>query len=468
MLLTIATTHEPATDLGYLLHKNPARVHEFKLSFGTARVFYPEASAARCTAALLLDIDPVALVRGRGGRGSRDGLLTQYVNDRPYAVTSFLSVAISEVFGTALGGRSKERPDLVGQALPLTVRLAPLPCRGGEEILRELFEPLGYAVTAPGPPLDAAFPDWGESRYATVTLEGRATVADLLAQLTVLVPVLDAEKHYWVGEDEVEKLLRRGAGWLAEHPKKELIARRYLKHRWGLAREALARLAEGDEPDPDAAQEAKGAAEEVIEKPLRLNDLRLAAAVEALAASGAKRVIDLGCGEARLLRELMKRKQFQEILGVDASLRALEIAAERLHLERMPPRQRDRIELLHGALTYRDRRLEGYDAAAVIEVIEHLDPPRLDAFEKALFACARPGTVVVTTPNREYNAKFDNLTAAGFRHGDHRFEWTRAEFRDWAGRVAEAHGYEAAFQGIGEEDPELGQPTQMVVFTRCG
>jgi 3' terminal RNA ribose 2'-O-methyltransferase Hen1 len=465
VLLTITTTHQPATDLGFLLHKNPARVHEFKLTFGTAHVFYPEASETRCTAALLLDVDPVALVRGRGRSG--DGLLTQYVNDRPYAASSFLSVAISRVFGTALGGRSKDRPELVLQELPLAVRLTPLPCRGGEAVLRSLFGPLGYQVTAEGHPLDRNYPDWGESRYFTVSLETVQSLSNLLAHLYVLVPVLDSEKHYWVGDEEVEKLLRRGEGWLAAHPEKETIARRYLKFQKRLAREALARLADDDEPDPETARARHGEAEQVLEKPLRLNDRRMAAVVEALQASGAKQVIDLGCGEGRLLRELLRHKQFEAILGVDASVRALELAANRLRLERLAPRQRARISLLHGAFTYRDKRLEGYDAAAAVEVIEHLDLARLAAFERALFEFARPGVVIVTTPNREYNAKFDNLPAGKLRHRDHRFEWTRAEFQDWANRAAGAHGYQVEIQGIGEEDPDLGTPTQMGIFERC-
>jgi 3' terminal RNA ribose 2'-O-methyltransferase Hen1 len=157
MLLTITTTHRPATDLGYLLHKNPARAQSFALGFGQVHVFYPEATDERCTAALLLDVDPVALVRKDHGEGFA---LDQYVNDRPYVASSFLSVAIAQVFGTALAGRSRERAEVAAAALPFTVTLAAVPCHGGEDILRRLFEPLGYAVTATPHPLDATFPDW--------------------------------------------------------------------------------------------------------------------------------------------------------------------------------------------------------------------------------------------------------------------------------------------------------------------
>src|SRR3954465_16083251 len=203
MLLTITSNTPPATDLGYLLAKNPARLHTFDLPFGKVHVFYPEASPERCTAALLLDVDPVGLVRGRHGRAGEGGALEQYVNDRPYVASSFLSVAIARVLGSALGGRSKDRPELAQQAIPLVARISVLPCRGGETFLRRLFEPLGYVVAATGHVLDETFPDWGDSPYFTVQLQHPAiTLHDLLTHLYVLVPVLDNDKHYWIGEDE--------------------------------------------------------------------------------------------------------------------------------------------------------------------------------------------------------------------------------------------------------------------------
>jgi len=465
MLLTITLTRTPATDLGYLLHKNPANLQRFDLTCGQAHVFYPEAGADRCTAALLVEVDPVALVRGRRGPGGEGRKLEQYVNDRPYAASSFLSVAMAEVFNSALAGRSRERPELAETALPLEAKLAALPCRGGEEFLRRLFEPLGYAITAERHPLDERYPEWGESAYFTVRLQASTRLRDLLAHLYVLVPVLDDDKHYWVGDDEVEKLLRHGAGWLADHPERELITSRYLKHQHSLARAALARLIQEESPDPDAAEQDHEAEEEAVEKPIRLNDQRLGTVLAAVKQSGAKRVLDLGCGEGRLLRSFLEDRSFEEIVGMDVSHRSLEIAHERLHLDRLPPRQRERIRLIHGSLTYRDQRLAGYDAATVVEVIEHLDPPRLAAFERVLFEAARPKTVVVTTPNGEYNVRFASLPAGKFRHKDHRFEWSRDEFQSWACRVAERFGYSVRFLSIGPDDPEVGSPTQMGVFT---
>jgi 3' terminal RNA ribose 2'-O-methyltransferase Hen1 len=463
MLLTITLERAPATDLGYLLHKHPERAQEFSLPFGSAHVFYPAATEDRCTAALLLDVDPVGLIR----RGVKFPRLDQYVNDRPYVASSFMSVAISRVFGSALSGKCAARPELAAERLPLRGRLAVVPCAAGEGLLRRLFEPLGYEVHATNHPLDESFPEWGESRYFTVELAGELTLAELLSHLYVLIPVLDADKHYWVGDDEVEKLMRRGEGWLPGHPERELIVNRYLKYQRSLTSEALARLFVDEDADPDRGAAERAAEEEAVEEPLRLNEQRLGAVVAVLRASGVSRVLDVGCGSGKLIAALLKDPAFLEIVGVDISHRALEIADSRLRLDRLAPRQRDRVRLFQTALTYRDRRLAGFDAAAVVEVIEHLDVPRLRSFERVLFGEARPGVVVVTTPNSEYNVRFEGLPAGRFRHRDHRFEWTRAEFEDWSGEVAGRFGYGIRFLPVGPDDPEVGAPTQMAVFEKA-
>ena len=479
MLLTISTTHSPATDLGYLLAKHPERVQSFEQSFGRAHVFYPEASAERTTVALLLDVDPVALVRTRRGPAGEGGALEQYVNDRPYVGSSFLSVAIADVFRSALQGKSRERPELAATPIPLVARLPVLPCRGGEPFLRSLFAPLGYEIDAVPvalamPPMAApavgvgpnASPEPERSPYFAVTLRATTTLQALLSHVYVLVPVLDDQKHYWVSEDEVDKLLRAGEGWLSAHPERDAIARRYLRRRTNLVRDAIARLT--TEEDPAVDERAPGADDEeaTVERTVSLNEQRLASVLAVLRGSGARRVIDLGCGEGRLLKLLLDDRQFEEIVGMDVSYRALEIASNRLRLERMPERQRQRIRLVHGSLMYRDSRLTGYDAASVVEVIEHLDPPRLAAFERVLFEFARPATIALTTPNAEYNVRWATLPAGRFRHRDHRFEWTRAELATWASGVAERFGYDLRFVPIGPNDPEVGPPTQLCVFTR--
>lgn len=458
MLLTIATTHRPATDLGYLLMKHPDRVHETDVGFGKAVVFYPEATTERCEAALVLDIDPVGLVRGRG-EGA--GLVDQYVNDRPYAATSFLSVALNRAFRTAMTGASRERPELAAQPLPLEIAVTPLPVQGSGELVAALFEPLGWTVR-----LDRIEGPTGPSRYVTLRLAGAVRLADALSHLYVLIPVLDDDKHYWVGDDEVDKLLDKGGAWLPAHPMKELIARRYLKHRRSLARAALARLLPEAADEAEVAPAARDAPEEVLETPLRLNDLRLDAVEAALKAADAKTVADLGCGEGKLLARLARKRGFTGLFGVDASTRSLERAADRLKLDRAGGAAVDRVKLMHGALTYRDARWSGADAAVLVEVIEHLDADRLPALAKVVFGAARPKTVIVTTPNREHNVLFPKLADGSLRHPDHRFEWTRAEFRAWASDVEARYGYAASLSSIGAEHDIHGPPTQMAVFTR--
>ncbi|MFE3197217.1 3' terminal RNA ribose 2'-O-methyltransferase Hen1 [Embleya sp. NPDC059237] len=636
MFLTIATTHRPATDLGFLLHKHPGKAQRFSTTYGNAHVFYPEADEARCTAALLLDVDPIALTRGvKRGKGSPDLTLAQYVNDRPYAASSLLAVALGTVFRTAMQGRCDARPELPAMALPLEIEVPALSARGGAEMVRRLFEPLGWQVRTETVPLDAGFPEWGESRYVRLALTGTMPLAEALRQLYVLLPVLDNAKHYWVAPDEVDKLLRAGEGWLAAHPDRDLIASRYLARRATLTRSAIERLAEvdetapedldnaiPDEPDEDpgpgsghavatddaapaavtvasagvapapagvthppatgtptpataasapaasgvapagagatsgiapagapaagmsvpaasnAAHAPAGASETAGAAPagvpeslggasagvpatnasvsaasgvapagalaasgvasapatgvessapgtsasagevaggvgLSLARQRRDAILGALRAAGAERVLDLGCGDGKLIGALLGEPRFREIVGVDVSVRALTIAERKLKLDRMSERQRDRVRLIQGALTYTDKRLVGYDAAVLCEVIEHLDEPRLPALEYAVLGAARPATVVVTTPNVEYNVRYapeepggHGLAAGAMRHGDHRFEWDRATFRAWAERAAATYGYATRFEPVGEVDPEVGPSTQMVVFTR--
>ncbi len=465
MLLTLSTTHQPATDLGYLLGKNPARVQSFDLAYGTAHVFYPVATPERCTAVLALDVDPIGLVRGR--RPGETGSIAEYVNDRPYVASSLLSVAIAQVFSSALSGKCRDRPQLAETAIPLHIELPVLPCHGGEGLLRRLFEPLGYTVSAQRLPLDPNFPEWGDSLYFRTALSITARLSDVLSHLYVLIPVLDDEKHYWVGDDEVEKLVEKGEGWLDRHPEKGTIALRYLKHRQTLARQALDRLLPIALPEGATAEEEESAAavEEAGESPLRLNDARLQSVAQVLIDAGATSVIDLGCGEGKLLRLLLRDKRFARLAGADVSPRVLEVAAHRLRLADMTEKQRARIQLFQAALTYRDRRFAGFDAAALIEVIEHLEVDRLPALERVVFTHARPRTVVVTTPNAEYNAKWSNLPPGKLRHSDHRFEWTRAEFTTWAESVASQHGYALRMLPIGEVDEALGPPTQMAIFS---
>jgi 3' terminal RNA ribose 2'-O-methyltransferase Hen1 len=490
VLLTVTTTASPATDLGFLLHKHPGRVQSFGVASGTAHVFYPEASDQRCTAALLLEVDPVALVRGPGDS------VTHYVNDRPYAASSLLAVALKGVFGTALAGRCEARPELAARAIPLDIHVPALRCAGGAGLATQVFGPLGWDVHAESVPLAPA--SWGPSAYIDLRLTGTARLADALNHLYVLLPVLDDAKHYWVSTDEVDKLVRAGAGWLAGHPEKELITRRYLAHRRALTDAALARLAESDDLDPaeldnavpELAQESEPETPEAekrpqaqpgAERPVSLAVLRRQAVLGVLRetvlhsagpnspgprGTGTRIVADLGCGEGALTGDLLNDGGFSRVIATDVSARALAQAARRLRLDRMPDARRERLTMFQSSLTYRDARLTGLDAAVLMEVIEHVDPDRLGALERAVFGFAAPGTVIVTTPNREYNPEY-GLADGRTRHRDHRFEWDRAEFTAWASRVGAAYGYGVRFTGVGPGSPAAGAPTQLAVFTRA-
>ncbi|WBA43316.1 3' terminal RNA ribose 2'-O-methyltransferase Hen1 [Hymenobacter canadensis] len=466
MLLTISTTHQPATDLGYLLHKNPARLQTLELTAGQAHIFYPEATSERCTVALLLEIDPVGLVRSQKG-AAENFALAQYVNDRPYVASSFLSTALAKSFNTAMNGTCQDRPGLPDALLPLEATVAVVPAASPAQLHR-LFAPLGYEIETEAHPLDPTRPEWGDSHYYTLRLRHPALrLRDLLTHLYVLVPVLDNNKHYYIGPAEAEKLLLRGGEWLPRHPEREFITRRYLRFA-EYVNPTLARLlaVEKDAGDDEPVAELTTDSPQPANPGQKLHDQRLDRVAEVIRELGSKRVLDLGCGEGKLVRRLLLQPQVEHVLAMDVSWRELERAGQRLHLAEMPPRQRERLTLAQGSVLYHDARLAGYDAAAVVEVIEHLDENRLAAFEQVVFARARPGSVLVTTPNADYNQRYETLAAGDFRHADHRFEWTRAEFATWADGVAARHGYRVRLEPLGPEAAEVGAPSQLAVFER--
>lgn len=468
MLLTITYEGHNTQDLGFLLHKNPDRAQCFDLSYGKAYVFYPEVSDERTTAALLLDIDPIDLARGK--LGSKDGGLFDYVNDRPYASTSFMSTAISRVFNTAMGGRCPKKQELADTPLRLTAKVYALKDNRDEKLAAQLFEPLGYTVETSRTTLDEKFPEWGDSPYIDLTISGTVKLSELLNHLYVLIPVFDRQKHYYISKDEIQKLMDHGEGWLAKHPYREKITQRYFKQRKEYARKALELLRAEDEEEPEDTTVDGTETETEEEKEARtpLNTQRLETVRQAVLDSGATSVIDMGCGEGRLTGMLLKEPQIRKLTACDVVVSVLERAADRLHYDRMPLTLRNKITLMQASLTYRDKRFSGYDCACVVEVIEHIEPMRIPAFERVLFEFAAPKTVILTTPNREYNANYEGMKEGALRHGDHRFEWTRAEFRVWADHVCEQFGYHCEISGIGEDNEATGTPTQMGVFTKNG
>jgi 3' terminal RNA ribose 2'-O-methyltransferase Hen1 len=469
MLFTITYTGENPTDLGYLLHKNPARPQTVEMSFGRAYVFYTETGPLRCTAALLIDIDPLDMVRSRKGN---DGIF-DYVNDRPYVCSSLMCTAISEAYGTAMSGRCAKKQELADTPLDLNASLFMLPCQGGLTLPELLFRPLGYKVAGETALLDERFPKLGKSPYINLSVQGKVRLRDLLNHLYVLIPVFDRQKHYWIREYEIDKLLYHGGGWLQEHPEKALIVRRYLKNLWSLTQPAMDRLNNDERaagalpPGESAADEATtvavNAADAAMDARPNLNTLRLEAVFNVIKESGAESVIDIGCGYGHLLLLLMKEETITRIAGADVSRQSLEYARANLEIDRLPKTRKKRFSLFQSSVTYRDKRFRGYDAATLVEVIEHLEESRLDTVAAVIFGDARPGIVVVTTPNIKYNEMYGRYR---FRHWDHRFEWDRARFQSWAKEVAGLYGYDVSFDDIGDMDERLGRPTQMAVFTR--
>lgn len=462
MLMTITIKGTKTQELGYLLHKNPYRAQCFDLSFGKAYVFYTEVTDSRTTAALLLDFNPIDLARGK--LGSKDGGLFDYVNDRPYVSSSFMSTAINRVFSTAMKGKCAKRQELADSALDLEAVVYNLPVRGDKELVKEVFEPLGYDIAIRESILDEKFAQWGDSFYIDLTLSGKLKLCDLLNHIYVLIPVFDKQKHYYMSEEEIDKLLYHGQGWLQDHPKKNTIIRRYFDMKRSYANKVIARLLEAEsDTEKEEAEAQIDAAEQ--SKRIPLNTQRLEAVKKAVLQSGAASVLDIGCGEGRLTSLLLRETQIRKITAADVSVSILERAKQKLNLDRMQPYLRDKLTLIQASLLYKDKRFEGFDAACVVEVIEHIDEPRIPLFERVLFGSAKPKTVIVTTPNKEYNDNYPTLENGTLRHKDHRFEWTRSHFRTWCEHICDEFGYSIRYMDIGDVDKMCGTPTQGAIFT---
>lgn len=438
MILSITTKGKDADKLSFLLHKSPDKFHEFTISSGKAYVFYPVYSPEEVCASLMIDLNPVDLTRGREG-SSNNGIF-DYVNDRPYTSSSFMTTAIAQVYSTAMSGRCKHYPNLVDVKRDFEVEITALKVLTNFEI-NEILEPLGYEVRYDIYKLDDEFEDWGNSKYVTLNLKINTTLSTLLKQLYVLIPVFDNNKHYYLNKDEIDKLLEKGAEWLEGHPMKEFIIRRYLNNRY---LESVL-----DQTPKDKLKQT-------------LNTIRLNTVAEKIKELNVDSVVDLGCGEGKLLKLIIENTNVSKVIGADIDIKSLKIASKKLKYDS----EGERLQLVQSSAVYYDKRFKDVDLICLVEVIEHIDEHRLQFVIDTVFNNYKPKNIIITTPNVEYNNVYE-MNDDDFRHDDHRFEWTRAEFEKWCNDICSEYGYKVTFNTVGEVDEKYGSSTQMGVFEKC-
>jgi 3'' terminal RNA ribose 2''-O-methyltransferase Hen1 len=456
MLLTITYKGKDTQDLGYMLFKNPNRPQSVKLTTGSAYVYYPKVSDEETTIALLLDINSLDLAKGEKGKDVQPQSLFDYVNDRPYVASSFLATAMNKVFGTAISGRGDEYQELVDSKLNLSATIHMFPCPVDKERINKVFEPLGYEVNYETFLLDNKFPEWGDSKYVNLTVSGNVVLRDLLKQIILLIPVFDKFKHYDVSnQDELNKLLKLGDGWLSDHPEKDFIVNRYLQFKKGLVNKAQEHL----KSDVDEIEESIDKA--VTEKEESLNTTRFNSVINELIKIEAKSVLDIGCSNGKLLEAIRDKMPNIKLAGIDVHLKAVSIADKMANKKDL-----DKIDFFQSSILYKDKRFKGYDAVTAIEVMEHIDEFKLYLFEKVLFGYINPRVAILTTPNKDYNENYDNINNKGLRHFDHRFEFTKREFESWVTKICSKYGYIYFFKSIGKADEKDQQPTLMVTFMK--
>lgn len=445
MQLTIRATGENAKMVSYLLAKNPNNIYERNQKGHLVRMFYSKFNDEELEATIFVTPDPLEMLQNKSN--SYD--ITHYINDREFAVSSIFCSFIRSALGTALNGQPKEEySEWVGHRFPLALEFGPVSSSLSDKQLAGLFQPMGYEVAISRPEIHYSFDLKEKSSARTLTLTGHQTLQNALRHLFVLIPVIDNYKHYFIDEKEIDKLERYGEGWLEEHPLRELIYRQALRFK------EIYSLVE------------KPAADELIKEPVkkaRLNDMRYEKIIETASRLKPKSVVDFGSGEGKLAVQLGFMDGIEELLAVEPSQSETLKAIRRFEKVKgqagfIEP------ETLWGSLFYYDERLKGKDLIILCEVIEHIDAERLPKALDTILHSYAPESLIITTPNREYNELYDMDNH--FRHDDHRFEWTRKEFQDWCSERNHQDHYELEFSGIGEEQELQGQPTQMCVFKR--
>lgn len=445
MQLTIQASGDNVKAISYLLSKNPSNLYERNHKGHLVRLFYSKFTETELEVTIFVTPDPIELIKNNSN--SYD--ITHYINDREFAVSSIFCSFIRSALGTALNGQPKEEHiKWVDHPFPFTFEFGPVVSTLTDEKLMNLFEPIGYEVTINRPEIEYSIPIKTKSSARYISIKGMKTLQEGLRHLFVLIPVIDNYKHYFIDEKEIEKLERYGEGWLEQHPLRDLIYRQALRFK------EIYSLVENSSKDEKKIEPVKK---------VRLNELRYEKIVNTVSEMKPRSVVDFGSGEGKLSVQLGFVEGITEILAVEpsesASLKALERFNKVKNKEKFV-----NPELLWGSLFYYDERLKDKDVIILCEVIEHIDESRLPKAMDTLLHDYQPGALIITTPNRDYNELYD--MEEHLRHNDHRFEWTRAEFRQWCTERNHGNDYELLFDGIGEEHASQGFPTQMCVFKR--
>ncbi|HWO95040.1 MAG TPA: 3' terminal RNA ribose 2'-O-methyltransferase Hen1 [Bacillus sp. (in: firmicutes)] len=452
MQLSMKVVGEGAENLSRLLAKNPNNLYDREEKGNRTRLVFTSSNEREAEAVIFVTPDPVELVRNSPGIFD----ITQYINDREFAVSSLFCSYIRTALGTALNGKPKEEfIEWVDHPFNMEVGFGPVASHLSDQTIRELFEPLGYLIEIERGEADYSFNLKQKSSARYLKLKGQITVQQALRHLFILIPVLDNYKHYFIDEKEIEKIQRYGEGWLDEHPLRSYIIEQSLRFKELINKVPISSsIVTENKVNDDVSAPPK----------IRLNEQRYQAIIDKVESLPLnQKVVDFGSGEGKLSVRLGMVPNVQEILAVEPSessqLRALERfekAAGKDQFVCPTP--------IWGSLFYYDERLRGKDIIILCEVIEHIDEFRLPNIMKTIFGEYRPNALIVTTPNHEYNAVYD--MDENMRHADHRFEWTRGEFKDWCETWIAKFPYSMQLQGIGQEHEEYGFPTQMCTFVR--
>ncbi|MBW4084382.1 3' terminal RNA ribose 2'-O-methyltransferase Hen1 [Paenibacillus sp. S150] len=476
MHLIIRVTGAGAGMLSRLLAKNPDNLYDRMEKEARVRIAFTASSEQEAEAVIYVTPDPVELVKGAS---SAHNDITQYINDREFVVSSLFCTYIRSALGTALNGKTKEAYlPWVNRKLALELTFGPVASNLPDHALEDLFIPLGYEVVLERGDAAYAFELKSRSSVRYIKLKGIQTLQTALRQLFVLIPALDDYKHYYISDDEVDKIRRYGDGWLENHPQRALILKRTLRFAGAIKHYEDQMAGDGQQAENGASGEAPGIAEPfaapaeasagtgAAEAPkARLNDLRYAAIADTVERLAARRsIVDFGSGGGKLSARLSSVPGVQEIKAVEPSAAAQLRAMDRFaKLEGRPGAIVP--EPVTGSLFYYDEALRGKDVMILCEVIEHIDERRLNRVMETIFHEYAPGTLIITTPNKEYNALYQ-MEHEKLRHRDHRFEWDREAFGAWCSCWTSAYNYSVRLSGIGEFAQEYGYPTQMAIFTK--